>query len=93
MNEEKRIRILQLITVAAVVLFVLLMIALITNLVRLAGSNARRDKLEAELKILDRQIAENEGIIEYRKTEEYVDAYAREYLDMIGEGEIAFSGR
>ena len=81
LNEEKRIRILQLITVAAVVLFVLLLVALITNLVRLAGSNSRKAELEAQLAALDRQI------------EEYVDAYAREYLNMIGRDEEAFTGK
>lgn len=93
MNEEKRIRILQLITVAAVILFVLLTVALITNLVRLAGSNSRKKALEAELAALNERIAVNEQVIDYRKTEEYVDAYAREYLDMIGSDEEAFIGK
>ena len=91
--EEKRIRILQLITVAAVVLFVLLLVALITNLVRLAGSNSRKAELEAQLAALDRQIEENNAIIDYRQSEEYVDAYAREYLNMIGRDEEAFTGK
>ncbi len=93
LNEEKRIRILQLITVAAVVLFVLLLVALITNLVRLAGSNSRKAELEAQLAALDRQIEENNSIIDYRQSEEYVDAYAREYLNMIGRDEEAFTGK
>mgnify|MGYP000789497826 FL=1 len=93
LNEEKRIRILQLITVAAVVLFVLLLVALITNLVRLAGSNSRKAELEAQLAALDRQIEENNSIINYRQSEEYVDAYAREYLNMIGRDEEAFTGK
>lgn len=93
LNEEKRIRILQLVTVAAVVLFVLLLVALITNLVRLAGSNSRKAELEAQLAALDRQIEENNSIINYRQSEEYVDAYAREYLNMIGRDEEAFTGK
>lgn len=93
LNEEKRIRILQLITVAAVVLFVLLLVALITNLVRLAGSNSRKAELETQLAALDRQIEENNSIIDYRQSEAYVDAYAREYLNMIGRDEEAFTGR
>ena len=93
LNEEKRIRILQLITVAAVVLFVLLLVALITNLVRLAGSNSRKAELEAQLAALDRQIEENNSIIDYRQSEEYVDAYAREYLNMIGRDDEAFTGK
>ncbi len=93
LNEEKRIRILQLVTVAAVVLFVLLLVALITNLVRLAGSNSRKAELEAQLAALDRQIEENNSIIDYRQSEEYVDAYAREYLNMIGRDEEAFTGK
>ena len=79
--------------VAAVVLFVLLLVALITNLVRLAGSNSRKAELEAQLAALDRQIEENNSIIDYRQSEEYVDAYAREYLNMIGRDEEAFTGK
>ena len=93
MNEEKRIKILQLITVAAVILFILLAVALITNLVRLAGTNSRKRALEAELAALDSRIEQNAELIDYRKTEEYVDAYAREYLNMIGRGEEAFTGK
>lgn len=93
MNEEKRIKIMQLITVAAVILFILLAVALVTNLVRLAGSNSRRRSLEAELAALDSRIEQNSELIDYRKTEEYVDAYAREYLNMIGSDEEAFTGK
>ncbi len=92
-SEEKRMRILQLITVAAVILFVLLITALITNLVRLAASNSRKEQLEAQLAALDARIETNAGIIEYRKSWEYVDAYAREYLNMIGRDEEAFTGK
>ena len=72
---------------------VLLLVALITNLVRLAGSNSRKAELEAQLAALDRQIEENNSIIDYRQSEEYVDAYAREYLNMIGRDEEAFTGK
>ena len=83
LNEEKRIRILQLITVAAVVLFVLLLVALITNLVRLAGSNSRKAELEAQLAALDRQIEENNSIIDYRQSEEYAVSYTHLTLPTI----------
>lgn len=93
MNEEKRIKIMQMITVAAVLLFVLLTVALIVNLVRLASVNSRKARLEAELNRLDAQIAANNDTIDYRQTEAYVDAYAREYLNMIGSDEEAFTGK
>lgn len=93
MNNEKRIRIIQIIVVSAVLFFLLLVTALIVNLVRLAGTNARKAALEAELARLDAVIAENADTIDYRKTDEYVDAFAREYLNMIGRDEEAFVGK
>lgn len=90
---ENRIRILQIVVVAAVIFIILLLTALIVNLVRLASANSRRRALEAELTRLDAIIAENAETLDYRKTDEYVDAYAREYLNMIGRDEEAFVGK
>ncbi|MCI9031761.1 MAG: cell division protein FtsH [Clostridia bacterium] len=68
----------------------MILTALVINLVRLASLSSRENALREQLAALDRQIEANQSEIDYRKTDEYVDAYAREYLGMIGEGEISF---
>jgi cell division protein FtsB len=78
------------ITVFAAIFFVILLTALITNLVKMASLNSRKAQLLAELERAEQVIQESEDEINYRKTDEYVDAYAREYLGMIGKDEIAF---
>lgn len=78
------------VTVFAAIFFVLLISALITNLVRIASLKQRQEALTARLIAIDETIKENAADIDYRKTDEYVDAYAREYLGLIGEGESAF---
>lgn len=78
------------VTVFAAIFFVLLISALITNLVRIASLKQRQEALTARLIAIDETIKDNAADIDYRKTDEYVDAYAREYLGLIGEGESAF---
>lgn len=79
-----------LITVFAVIVLVLLIAAMITNLVRVASLRAREKALLAQIEEMDKLIEQNKENIDYQKTDEFVDAYAREYLGMIGEGEISF---
>lgn len=89
-DEIKRQRTIVMVTVFAAIFFVLLISALITNLVRIASLKQRQEALTARLIAIDETIKENAADIDYRKTDEYVDAYAREYLGLIGEGESAF---
>lgn len=89
-EEVKRNRKIVMITVFAAIFFVILLTALITNLVKMASLNSRKAQLLAELERAEQVIRESEDEINYRKTDEYVDAYAREYLGMIGKDEIAF---
>ncbi|MCI9518943.1 MAG: hypothetical protein HFK08_06785 [Clostridia bacterium] len=89
-EEVKRNRKIVMITVFAAIFFVILLTALITNLVKMASLNSRKAQLLAELERAEQVIQESEDEINYRKTDEYVDAYAREYLGMIGKDEIAF---
>ena len=89
-EEVKRNRKIVMITVFAAIFFVILLTALITNLVKMASLNSRKAQLLAELERAEQVIQESEDDINYRKTDEYVDAYAREYLGMIGKDEIAF---
>ncbi|MCI8612723.1 MAG: hypothetical protein HFE48_03375 [Clostridia bacterium] len=89
-DEIKKQRTIVMVTVFAAIFFVLLISALITNLVRIASLKQRQEALTARLIAIDETIKENAADIDYRKTDEYVDAYAREYLGLIGEGESAF---
>lgn len=93
MNTNDRTKVIQLITVAAVCFFVLILTALIINLVKLASLSHREKQLTEELARLEAQIEANQGDIDYRKTEEFVDRYAREYLNMIGKDELIFIGK
>ena len=89
-DEIKKQRTIVMVTVFAAIFFVMLISALITNLVRIASLKQRQEALTARLIAIDETIKENAADIDYRKTDEYVDAYAREYLGLIGEGESAF---
>ena len=89
-EEVKRNRKIIMITVFAALFFVLMATALVINLVRIASLSSREKALKEQLAALDRQIEANQSEIDYRKTDEYGDAYAREYLGMIGGDEISF---
>ncbi len=89
-DEVRHNRKIVMITVFAAIFFVILLTALITNLVKMATLNSRKAQLIAELERAEQIIQESDDELAYRKTDEYVDAYAREYLGMIGKDEIAF---
>lgn len=91
--DEKRVKIIQLLTVTAVIFFILLLTAMVLNLVKLAGLSGKKSALEAQLTRLDEIIALNNDNIEYRNTAEYIEQYAREYLNMQGKNDIAFIGK
>lgn len=90
MEKNKIVRI---ITVSAVIFIVLLLIALIMNLVTLTRLNNRKAELESKLTEVREQIEANNAEIDYISSDEYIDAYAREYLNMKGKDEEAFTGK
>ena len=73
-----------------VVTALLLVVALIANVARLVSANRRIARLEAEIAMLDDMIDRNGDELEYRKTPEYIERFAREYLQMVNPGESAF---
>ena len=89
MEKNKIVRI---ITVSAVIFIVLLLIALVMNLVTLTRLNNRKAELESKLTEIREQIEANNAEIDYISSDEYIDAYAREYLNMKGKDEEAFTG-
>ena len=90
MEKNKIVRI---ITVSAVIFIVLLLIALVMNLVTLTRLNNRKAELESKLTDIREQIEANNAEIDYISSDEYIDAYAREYLNMKGKDEEAFTGK
>ncbi|MDE5562470.1 MAG: septum formation initiator family protein [Clostridiales bacterium] len=83
----------RLVGVALALLFVLLVIALIVNLVKLGAANDRKDALEAQSAKLDQLIEKNDNMIEYCSSAEFIEEYAREYLDMKYRGETVIGGK
>ncbi len=78
----------KIIVVSMAILLVVLIVALIVNLVKLGAVNNRRDKLAEQAAFLDRVIDENGKVLDYCGSSEFVEDYARYYLDMVKRGEI-----
>lgn len=85
-----KMKVAKIITVAAVVFLFLLVVSLCINLVKLTKASANEKRLEAEIAKLNERIERNEATIDELKSEEYLDWYAREYLNMKGKDEEAF---
>lgn len=88
-DEQKKRRI-QVITVAATILLLFMVIGLIVNLVSLFQLSARKTELDAQLKDLVASNNLSEDIIAYRKTDDYIGRYAREQLGLVRDDETAF---
>lgn len=88
-NEKKTIA--KIIIATAAVFLVLLIAALLVNIVKLSAANNRKQNLAAQAAALDSLIAENNQIIDYYKSDSFIESYAREYLDMVYRGEIVIS--
>lgn len=79
----------KIIVAALATLLVLLIVALIINLVRLSAANRREAELARKRDMLQAVYDENRQFIDVdSKSPEYIEAYAREYLDMVRRGEI-----
>lgn len=74
------------------ILFVLLVIALIINIVRLNAVNDRKKSLDEQNARLDLLIEKNDDMIEYCNSTEFIEEYAREHLDMVYRGETVIGG-
>lgn len=88
MTEANRKKVLKAVIAACATLLVLLIVALIINLVRLSAANERRDSLAAQSQQLEDAIKNNGKLLDYCKSNNFIENYAREYLDMIYRGEI-----
>ena len=77
----------KIIGVSLALLFILLVIALIVNLVKLGAVNDRKQSLTEQNARLEKLIESNDSMIEYCNSAEFVEEFAREYLDMVYRGE------
>lgn len=87
---EKQKKITALITVTGVCLLLISLIALIYNIVSLATLSSKRAALEERSAYLQSVIEGNVDEIEYRSTREYIEKYARDYLNMKYEDEEVY---
>ena len=84
---------LRVITVSMVLLLLILIAALVINVVKLSPVNNKKTQLLDNLARIEQEIKQNQDTIDYLSTDEYVDQYAREYLNMQGKNEEAFTGK
>ena len=92
MEKSNNKAVIKLVGAALALLFVLLIIALIINLVRLGAANDRKEQMQAQNAKLQQIIDKNDNMIEYCNSNEFVEEYAREYLDMVQRGETVIGG-
>lgn len=90
--ENSNKTIFKLVVASLAVLFVLLVIALIINLVRLSAENDRKQSLIEQNARLERLIQNNDDLIEYCNSSEFIEQFAREMLDMVYRGETVIGG-
>jgi cell division protein FtsB len=83
----------KIIAVSAVIFLSLIIASLILNVVKLAGLSRREAELKNELYVLEQAMAENSETLEFMQTDDYVDQYAREYLNLIGKDELPFTAK
>ena len=66
---------------------------LLGNVVRIANLNRKKAALESDLTRLEASYEVNEGKIRFLESDEFVEKYAREYLNLSGDGDENYEGR
>jgi cell division protein FtsB len=90
---QQKAQIFKIITVAMIVFIVILSVAMIINLVKLAKVRAHAEELNALEAAATAKLEAGAEEIEYKQTAEYITRYAREKLGLMAEGETAFTGK
>ena len=62
-------------------------------MVKLSAINAKKVELLAKIEQTEALIEDNQNTLDYVTSQEYIDQYAREYLNMVGKNEEAFTGK
>lgn len=83
----------KIIIVSAIIFILLAFIALIYNVTVLVRANAHNRRLEQQSYELQRQIEENEREQDFRNSPEFIEDFARRYLEMHRRGESLFIAR
>lgn len=89
---EKQKSIAKLLTVSGIVIAVIVIIALVYNIVSLVNLNTRKNEITAQVQQLTAVAEDNQQLIEYRGEADYIERYARDYLNMMGQYEVAYTG-
>jgi len=80
----------QIIITSLVIFAMLAIIALMLSIASLASRNANVRRLESQLNDLNQLITLNEQALEHRHTSDYIEAFARRYLEMRMRDEVIF---
>jgi cell division protein FtsB len=80
----------QLITVAAVCLLIIMLIALTVNVITIFRLKARQEELRKRLNELSLTAERVDNELDSRSNKEYIEKYARENLKLTEDGEIVY---
>ena len=89
MREKKR----QLITIAAVGLLVIMLIALTVNVITIFRLKARQEELRKKLDELGLKAEQVDNELASRSDEDCIEKYAREKLGLTEDGEIVYTSK
>jgi|GEM_PF-1726369 len=82
------------IIVISLIVFILLgLIALIYNITLLVSTNNRNRQLQQQIYEINRQIEGLQNEQDFRNSPEFIEDFARRYLEMHRDGESLFGGR
>lgn len=90
MTEKKIKTIIQVSVIAAVSLLLVLLVTIIVQCAVRANLSSRERMLQKQLDSYRNEASSIEDDIEYRKTQEYIEKYARETLGLVKDGEIKY---
>ena len=66
---------------------------MVINLIKYANVTTKERQLQAKLNELNAIVEQNDAEIAHKSTDEYIEKYVRDYMNMIGKDEIAFTGK
>lgn len=89
---SEKTKMIKIVTVSAIIFLLLLICSLIINLINLAGTRSKEKKLQAELDALRQQITRNQSTIDYLSSDEAIERFAREQLNMQNKNDKTYYG-
>jgi len=92
-EDKKKQTIRKFIIISAIVIAMLAIVALIYNITMLSSTNAQNRRYLEQQQFLALQIEQNEIDIYFRQSPEYIENFARYYLNMHHRDEVVFIAR